>query len=297
MGRHPTPPSREEAIPIAMHRVYAHEELRSRIELYRNTPHSSFSLPPTTHHWVICQHAAGPGQLLLQADGREYHAGGMNRQQVIYIPPGTRTQWEFSPADGSTHLLIPDKLFLAALPDIRSFSAIQGRGPLVGMDLPSISRLLTSCSKRLNENSPVSNINLAEMIVNSARVFAQELTSINEGQLRSQPSTQKLNAKTLQDIWDYMWDNIERNIKLSELARVAHLSPFHFSRVFKEATGIPPHQALLRIRIQKARTLIPKSGSLTHIAYCCGFSDQAHFTRTFKDQTGFTPSQFREKSS
>ena len=293
MGRHPTPPSREEAIPIAMHRVYAHEELRSRIELYRHTPHSSFSLPPTTHHWVICQHAAGPEQLLLQADGREYHAGGMNRQHVIYIPPGTKTEWNFSPAEGSTHLLIPDKLLLQALPNNRTFSAIQERGPLVGVKLPRVSQALDHCSKAPNRDIS----SLSKSILNSTKALAEDLTAMHRSRCSSLLKPQKLSPETLQSIWDYMWENIDRNITLAELARVAHMSPFHFSRVFKTAAHVTPHQAVIRMRVQKARTLIPRSDSLTEIAYRCGFSDQAHFTRTFKSRTGYSPRQFRNMSA
>ena len=259
MERHSTPPSREEAIPIAMHRVYAHEELRSRIELYRNTPHSSFSLPPTTHHWVICQHAAGPGQLLLQADRREYHAGGMNRQQVIYIPPGTKTEWNFSPAEGSTHLLIPDKLLLEALPDSRTFSATQERGPLVGVKLPRISQALDNCSKASNRDIS----SLSESILNATKALAEDLTAIHRSRCNSQLKPQKLSPETLQSIWDYMWEHIDRNITLAELAKVAHMSPFHFSRAFKTAAHVTPHQAVIRMRVQKARTLIPRSDTLT----------------------------------
>ena len=108
---------------------------------------------------------------------------------------------------------------------------------------------------------------------------------------------QKLSPETLQSIWDYMWENIDRNITLAELAKVAHMSPFHFSRVFKAVTHVTPHQALIRMRLQKARTLIPRSDSLTEIAYRCGFSDQAHFTRTFKSRTGYSPKQFRKMSA
>jgi len=81
---------------------------------------------------------------------------------------------------------------------------------------------------------------------------------------------------------------LERNIQLEELAGLSGIYLFYFLRCFKGVTGFTPHQFLLRMRVQKARTLIPNKESLTTIAYVCGFADQAHFTRIFKAQTGMT---------
>ena len=295
--KHGKPRSREEAIPEMQCVAHEQQELSSRVERYKHTPQSAFCLPTSAHHWLICQNHAGPRKFLVQTDNQEHDVSGLNNQQIIYLPPGTRTQWDFSPAEGSTHLLIPDKLLLQVLSNERAFAGIQERGPLMGALMPTLSQFINSSSNRVNSEQDFSHLALSEFILEAAQMLTHEL-SVQEGKGRSETRFgDHLSAEALQILKGFMWDNIERNITLAELARLVHLSPFHFSRIFKEKTQTSPHQALLRMRVRKARSLLPHSRTLTEIAYCCGFSDQAHFTRVFKAQTGFTPKQFRKATA
>jgi len=286
--------SREEIIPIPIQRIHAQKSLNSQIEFYKDSPFSSFNLPTTTHHWFICQNRRGPKDLSLQVDNQEYELGSLSHQQVIYIPPSSKTKWEFSPADGSTHLLIPDQLLLAALPNSDTFREIQDRGPLVGAQMPQLSQMLNSYRGRLNLGSAPPDLELSDLIYKTTATLTHELLARHQPPQCPPPSDDMPGERSFQMVREFMWDNIQYNITLAELARLVHLSPFYFSRMFKEKTGFTPHQALLRIRVAKARTLLPTSYSLTEIAYRCGFSDQAHFTRVFKTHMGYTPSQFRK---
>jgi len=79
------------------------------------------------------------------------------------------------------------------------------------------------------------------------------------------------------------------------LAAVARLSPYHFARQFKVATGLPPHQYVIARRVERAQQLL-RAGtdlSLAEVAAHAGFSDQSQFSRHFKRLVGVTPRQFR----
>jgi AraC family transcriptional regulator len=85
------------------------------------------------------------------------------------------------------------------------------------------------------------------------------------------------------------------SISLDELARAAGLSPFHFARQFKAATGHPPHDYHIRLRIDRAQELLRTRGrewNLAAIAHECGFADQSHFSRQFKRVVGVPPGEF-----
>ena len=278
-------------------RTHEEAELSSRVEQYEHSPHSAFALPSSTHHWIICQNNRGPQQFLVQAEGVEHDASDCTRQQIIYLPPGTKTQWEFSPVEGSTHLLIPDKLLLQTLGCERSFANILEQGPLLGALMPELSSLINSRHKYLKTEQGHSSLALSDLVIEATDAFARGV--ITNANKKSAPSgsRESLGLTMLRTLEDYMWDNIERNITLAELAQVAHLSPFHFARKYKEETQRTPHQALLRIRVRKARVLLSGSQTLTEISYSCGFSDQAHFTRVFQSLTGFTPKQFRKATT
>jgi AraC family transcriptional regulator len=79
------------------------------------------------------------------------------------------------------------------------------------------------------------------------------------------------------------------------MAAVARLSPYHFARQFKTATGLPPHQYVIARRVERAKQLLRGDDdfSLAQIAVHAGFSDQSAFSNHFKRVVGVTPRQFR----
>jgi len=82
-------------------------------------------------------------------------------------------------------------------------------------------------------------------------------------------------------------------LNLDEMARETGLSVFHFSRVFRQSTGMSPFQYVLKCRIERARELLlAPHARIGDVAIECGFCDQAHFTRHFKRLTGATPAAF-----
>ena len=89
-------------------------------------------------------------------------------------------------------------------------------------------------------------------------------------------------------------DRFPEDIPLTELARLAGLSPFHLVRVFERRLGITPHAYLTQTRVERARQRLATGGRIADIAVDCGFSDQAHLTRLFKRQTGITPGKYRK---
>ena len=80
---------------------------------------------------------------------------------------------------------------------------------------------------------------------------------------------------------------------LEELATLVHLSPFHFARVFRRATGLPPHAWLKQRRLEQARALLRSGCAPLQVALQLGFSDQSHLTRQFKQSYGVSPGEYR----
>jgi AraC-like DNA-binding protein len=88
----------------------------------------------------------------------------------------------------------------------------------------------------------------------------------------------------------------ESELRLSHLAREAGLSPYHFLRTFARATGMTPHQYVLRARVRKAATrLLTESRKVLDIAFECGFGDLSNFNRAFRTEFGFSPRAYRRR--
>lgn len=81
---------------------------------------------------------------------------------------------------------------------------------------------------------------------------------------------------------------------LEELAAAVNLSPFHFARVFRRATGLPPHAWLQQRRLEQARALLRDGCAPLSVALQLGFADQSHLTRQFKQVYGVGPGEYRK---
>ncbi len=98
----------------------------------------------------------------------------------------------------------------------------------------------------------------------------------------------------LKRVTDYIDDNIDEPVTLADLAEAAGLSKMYFAAQFRAATGLRPHEYVLRRRIDHARSLLRQTdGSLADVAFSVGFQTQAHFTTVFKRIVGTTPGQWR----
>ena len=80
---------------------------------------------------------------------------------------------------------------------------------------------------------------------------------------------------------------------LQELAGEVGLSPFHFARTFRRATGLPPHTWLKQRRLEQARALLSEGCAPLVVAMQLGFADQSHLSRQFKQAYGIAPGEYR----
>jgi AraC family transcriptional regulator len=83
---------------------------------------------------------------------------------------------------------------------------------------------------------------------------------------------------------------------LAELASTAGMSEFHFSRLFKKATGVSPSRHLIRQRIARAQQLLQETDlSIIRVGIAVGYSSPSHFAQVFKRETGLLPSLYRKR--
>jgi AraC family transcriptional regulator len=87
-------------------------------------------------------------------------------------------------------------------------------------------------------------------------------------------------------------NRFDEPLSLDLVAREAGMSPFHFSRVFRELVGMPPHRYLLRVRLLRAAQRLRAGAGVTETCHATGFNNLSHFIRTFRRALGVPPSRF-----
>lgn len=98
----------------------------------------------------------------------------------------------------------------------------------------------------------------------------------------------------LRRITDWMSENLAEEFSLARIAELAGMSEFHFNRLFKRATGMPPSQYLIKLRLDAARRLLRETTkSVITIANEVGYSNPSHFAQLFRKETGMTPTDYR----
>lgn len=95
---------------------------------------------------------------------------------------------------------------------------------------------------------------------------------------------------------EYIQENFRKEISLDDVSREVNVSPYYFSKLFKEESGENFIEYLTRLRIDEARTLLEsRDMSIKEIGIQVGYSDPNYFSRIFKKQTGMTPREYREQ--
>jgi AraC family transcriptional regulator len=106
----------------------------------------------------------------------------------------------------------------------------------------------------------------------------------------------RLDAATVDRITDLVEARLDGTLTLDELAAVARLSPFHFSRAFRASTGLAPYAFVTARRMNRARLLICTSGhTVEQVAALVGYANISHFRRTFRRHHGLAPSRLRDE--
>jgi AraC family transcriptional regulator len=104
-----------------------------------------------------------------------------------------------------------------------------------------------------------------------------------------------LEEARLKRVLAYIEEHRFDEITVADLADVACLSLFHFTRAFTIAMGFPPYRYVSQRRLEAAKELIAGGRmSMAEIALCCQFSSQSSFARAFRRATGITPAEYRQ---
>jgi len=242
--------------------------------------------------------------VLLRGNSRVDREGAGMRQQtyarrgtVWLCPAGIREDFIHvdKPIEECLHIFLPGRPFDdAMLQDLEIDPAgVSVRYEAIDQDI-FIEYVADQIFKELAEESSTGRL----LIESLGRALAAHLIhSYSDKAVRPKPphsAGRPLDARRLSRVTDYIGASVDRDFSVKDLAAIACMSPAHFSRSFKAATGCAPHEYVSLQRLDMAKRLLASGDqSLAEIAYATGFSSQANFNRAFRKAVGTTPSLYR----
>jgi len=182
-------------------------------------------------------------------------------------------------------------------PEPRSVPVVSGMRRYSDVMGALVRRIARVHRRQTLESAPVS---WEEVFLAAGEALAEDLLREERAALAlpaAKPSTRdELNRRIRRGI-DFMLSNLERPIRIDEVAREACLSTFHFHRSFRTVVGESPHQFLVEQRIRRAEALLSDSGlPIAMIGQLVGFETASSFASAFVARRGRTPSSFRRES-
>lgn len=122
-----------------------------------------------------------------------------------------------------------------------------------------------------------------------------QATPQQSGERAYRPATLTAYGQTVERVIQSMRAHLSEPLSLEEMAEIAYLSPFHFNRIFRSITDIPPGEFLASLRLGAAkRLLLTTTMSVTDVCFELGYTSLGSFTTRFKQLVGFSPLQLRQ---
>ncbi len=258
---------------------------------YRAAPASELNPPAITHDRLVL-FTRPPEELNLSYEGVNRHvpppAGS-----ISVVPAGSPARWQWSGYFDWIHISLEPGL--VAKVGAEEFGLDPARitiPPLDSLDDPQLRAAMLAVDSELTAGGAGGRL-VAESLANVLAV--QLIRQVLAPRPTASARDGALPRVKIRAVIDYIEEHVVDGPSLEQIAAVAGLSPYHFARQFKAATGLPPHQYLIARRVERAKQLIQRRGnlSLAQVAASAGFSDQSVFSYHFKRIVGVTPGQFR----
>ena len=221
-----------------------------------------------------------------------YYSGTSLHGDIHIIPAGTPSLWEVKGNDTFLTLSLPPALLQRAAEELGlEPTGIEVRNRFQVRDT-QLEHIGWALKEEMECGNPCGSVYLDSLAI----AVAMRLICYHSSKhVEMKRPNKRLSDCRIRKVFDYIEDNLAASISLDDLASVVGLSVSHFKVLFREATGLSPHQYLIRRRVERARYLLGESGlSISQIAVRTGFAHQSHLARHMHRLLGVSPGALRE---
>jgi AraC-like DNA-binding protein len=221
-------------------------------------------------------------------DNREYHFH--RGRMIVFLPGSSVTTKATMPTQGYITLFFKQEYFENILMQMGSQTQLSFNYS----EYPYTSRLYSMVHSLYEEMSGDPEERSSLILQSMTILIAAEILRQTDACDRLDKTGPRLQAHYVEDAIEYISTNFRSDIKIEDISSFIHLSPYHFIRIFKQHTGLTPHEYLLKTRLEHAQNLLTSDTcSINEAARECGFINTSHFTACFRRNQGLSPKEFR----
>ena len=248
-------------------------------EIVYNEAGLSYDVPAHSHN-LFQWYCVVYGKVETSIAGRVYLLGP---QDSVLIPPG----WQRAPR---CHEKPPGYLYVM----FENHTLVLDNLPEKVLATPTELRPDLSALVRELHQPGENTYELVEALVVRLLVGLQRAQQVQGQSSKDTPHNKLTQPAVVEQVEAFMQRNLQRSLSRADLAQVAHLSPTHLARIFRQATGRTLTERLIELRITSAKQLLLESTlPVSEISFQVGYASFSHFTRLFRQKVGVSPSDYR----
>jgi AraC family transcriptional regulator len=263
-------------------------------------------------HALVCMHL-GPSVEVRCTRGGTIRQGREVAGDLDIIPARTASYWELKQEGTALVMCVPDDLLRAVAAqldrdpnDIEVADRFQMRDPVIEhigwtikADIES-NPDRASCVSRSREIPPRMPCETGSRLLRDSlgvALAARLLQRHYRGSLPMREVRGGLSHTKLERVIAHIEDNLASKLSLPAIAEIAGMSVSHLKTLFRNSTGVPVYEYVLRRRVERAQLLLRNQRfSIAEIAVATGFAHQSHLARHMQRILGYTPSSLRRRS-
>ena len=267
------------------------------IERYHDT---KWTMEPNIHDFFEMVYMK-KGRMIFEISGQPVDMGP---NDIVIIKPNQYHRFMVKSEPGCEFIVLSFKFenkingeySEVSLEDFLNFVSNKETGPFITLKVSQKNEIITLLDRILKEreSNEVGSEFLNYLLILELFVFVSRALKMEwENSIKEQSPKLK---ELIQIAVNYINNNYERDISLSDIAKFVFLSPSYFTRAFKEEMNISPISYLLKVRIERAKELLAETDQkVSDIALSVGFSNQQRFNEIFKKHVSTTPLQYRRQ--
>jgi AraC family transcriptional regulator len=255
-----------------------------------------FTMPAVTEPFIVWT-TSGEAETQERENNGPWLTSRMKKGSMFLTAAGAPYDFRYRTLTAEPYevmlVLLSLPLFNEALQEVFGVNAVNARlRDLSGFEDPQLVPLLQQL--RDEAMKPAASALFVRGIAQAIAIhLARNYTALTETVRGETPA---LPGFKLRRVTDWMAEHLAEEFSLPRLAEQASMSEFHFNRLFKRATGVPPSQYHIKLRLDAAKRLLRETKkSVITVANDIGYSNPSHFAQLFRKETGLSPTDYRRQ--